>query len=157
MNLDKIHDQVLKTDSKVSEIKGILEQHLATSELQCKQFNDKIQQHSDELWGKNGTPGLKTDVDRLKTQAGAVKWIAGVVGTVVVERVYSWFGGKKPCCSKSICSNIRRSRTSVCSNNNYSWTFECISVYKYIVLISKHISTSSWIINSSKRYPHCYK
>lgn len=81
-------------DSKITELKVMVEKLTVSFEKDSNHFKERQQEHSVELWGKSGTPGLKTDVDRLKTQAGMIKWTIGAVATVFIERVYSWIVGK---------------------------------------------------------------
>lgn len=81
-------------DSKIVELKVMVEKLTISFEKDSTHFKEKQQEHGFELWGRNGAPGLKTDVDRLKTQAGMIKWTIGAVATVFIERVYSWIVGK---------------------------------------------------------------
>lgn len=86
MNLEKLQSDI--TDIKVL-CEGIrAEQHSiskVTSSL------------SEDMWGKNGTPGVKIELDRIKqSQQTRNKWltiIGGTVASVAVERVFSYFRG----------------------------------------------------------------
>ena len=81
-------DEILK---ELGEIKSLLHSHIVKSDETQKHQDEKIYQHSVELWGNNGNPGIKTHVDRLNTVAATFKWIFGTIIALVGERIWSIF------------------------------------------------------------------
>jgi hypothetical protein len=75
-------DQILR---ELGEIKGMLVTHIATTELKLEKHDEKIQEHSWELWGKNGNPGLCKEVDRAKTAISTGKWVVACI-----TGLFSW-------------------------------------------------------------------
>ena len=81
----------------------------AETATEFKNLNEKLDSALTTLYGceKTGAPGMKIRVDRLeqtdklraveleKAEASRntkIKWLAGVVGVVVAERIKTWIG-----------------------------------------------------------------
>lgn len=77
---------------QIGEMKKLLGEHIISTKLLIDKLSEKQQEHSKELWGVPGAPGLSRDVDRLKLIGSVVKWQIGLIVAIVGERIWSFFG-----------------------------------------------------------------
>jgi hypothetical protein len=88
MMSDKLLEEILN-------IKAMLITHTATTKQQFDYLEKIVGVHSDELWGKNGNPGLVKHMDRqIEREKQSLFWRAAIATPVigyVAEKLYQIF------------------------------------------------------------------
>lgn len=86
-------DRDLKDISdKVDSLRGVVDKHIESTIIYRQAQSEKLSEHSKEIWGSNGDPGLKTKVDRIEQVENNRKWtikaVCGSVLALIVERLW---------------------------------------------------------------------
>ncbi len=78
--LVRLEDSVDEVKTSVTKIHTLLESNIM----------ERVKEHGETLYG-NGSPGLKTDVDRLNQSSKTTKWVIRAVSGVVIGLVVAAF------------------------------------------------------------------